>query len=301
MLSFLPAFILGPLSSGLLVINTMFWFIGFFLVGLPKYLIPAEGFRRFCTRVLILLGKGWIDCNTFILWLTQRIDWDVEGLEKLPGRKWVLIFSNHRSWVDIFILQTLFNHRIPFLKFFLKEELRKVPLMGFAWWALDFPFMKRYPKDMLAKHPELKGKDLETTRTACERFKSMPVSVINFLEGTRFSPEKHQKTNSPFKNLLPPKAGGVSIVLSEMRDCLAGIVNVTIVYSTDRVTFWDLFSGRVRKVMVRVDFMPVPEEIAAGDYANDPAFREKFQSWLNGLWKEKDQLIDQMKAQATDA
>ncbi|RJP42012.1 MAG: acyltransferase [Desulfobacteraceae bacterium] len=298
MLHFLPAIILGPLSSGLLVINTILWFFGFFLFGMLKYLIPLESFRNFFTRVLIALGTGWIDCNRFIIWLTQNMEVDVEGLEKLPGtKKWVLIFSNHRAWVDIFILQSLFNHRIPFLKFFLKEELRKVPLMGFAWWSLDFPFMKRYSREVLAKHPELKGKDLESVKEACQRFKITPVSVINFLEGTRFSKEKHQKTNSPYKNLLPPKAGGVAIVLSEMADYLEGIVDVTIVYEPERVTFWDLFSGRIRKVTVRIHFFPVPEEISAGDYAHDPAFRERFQLWLHGIWEKKDGLIDQLKSQ----
>jgi len=296
MLSFLPAFILGPLSSGILVINTICWWIGFFIFGSLKYCIPNESFRRFCTKILILLGIGWIDCNRFIIWFTQKIDWDISGRDKLPGKdKWVLVFSNHRSWVDIFMVQNLFNHRIPFLKFFLKEELRKVPLMGFAWWALDFPYMKRYSREFLEKHPEFKGKDLESAREACTRFKITPVSVINFLEGTRFSPEKHQKTNSPYRNLLPPKAGGVAIVLTEMKDYLAGIVNVTIAYSPERVTFWDLFSGRVKKVKVRVDFFPVPEDITSGDYANDPAFREKFQLWLNSLWEEKDNLIDQLR------
>lgn len=298
MLHFLPAIILGPLSSGLLVINTILWLLGFFLFGTLKYLIPLEGFRDFATRLLIILGTGWIDCNRFIIWLTQNMEVDVEGLEKLPGtKKWVLIFSNHRAWVDIIILQSLFNHRVPFLKFFLKEELRKVPFMGFAWWSLDFPFMKRYSREVLAKHPELKGKDLESVKEACQRFKITPVSVINFLEGTRFSKEKHQKTNSPYKNLLPPKAGGVAIVLTEMADYLEGIVDVAIVYEPERVTFWDLFSGRIRKVTVRVDFFPVPVDITAGDYANDTAFREKFQLWLHSIWERKDRLIDQLKAQ----
>jgi len=261
-----------------------------------KYLIANEGFRNFCTRILIIFGAGWIDCNRFIIWLTQKIQWKISGLEKLPGKKkWVLVFSNHRSWVDIFIVQNLFNHRIPFLKFFLKEELRKVPLMGFAWWALDFPFMKRYSKQFLEKHPEFKGKDLESAKEACKRFKITPVSVINFLEGTRFSPSKHQKTASPYRNLLPPKAGGVAIAISEMKDYLSGIVDVTIAYEPERVTFWDLFSGRIKKVIVHVDFFAVPDDISSGDYANDPAFREKFQLWLNSLWEQKDVLIDQLK------
>jgi 1-acyl-sn-glycerol-3-phosphate acyltransferase len=296
MLSFLPAFILGPLSSGILVINTIIWFLGFFFFGLIKYFIPAEGFRNLCTRILIALGTGWIDCNRFILWLTQKIEYDVEGLDALPGKKnWALIFSNHRSWVDIFVVQNLFNHRIPFLKFFLKEELRKVPLMGFAWWSLDFPFMKRYSKEFLEAHPEYRGKDLESAKEACRRFKITPVSVINFLEGTRFSPEKHRKTNSPYRHLLPPKAGGVAIVLSEMKEYLSCIINVTIVYTPDRVTFWDLFSGRVKKVTVRVECMPIPDEMTAGNYADDPAFRERFQLWLNSIWEQKDLLIEQLK------
>ncbi|NOY68954.1 MAG: acyltransferase [Deltaproteobacteria bacterium] len=296
MLRFLPDFILGSLGFLLLGLNTFFWVPLLYSVAFLKRLIKAESFRNFCTKISIWIGKGWIDGNRAIIRLTTKIDWDVTGLEKLPDKKsWVLIFSNHRSWVDIFVLQALFNHRLPFLKFFLKQELRTVPLMGLAWWALDFPYMKRYSKAVLAKHPELAGKDLETAREACRNFKKAPVSVINFLEGTRFSPEKHMQKNSPYRNLLPPKAGGVAVVVEEMRDYLAGIVDVTIVYSPDRVTFWDLFSGRIKRIIVNVDFFRVPDEISVGDYANDPEFAEKFRQWLNMLWGKKDMIIDSIK------
>ena len=54
-----------------------------------------------------------------------------------------LVLANHQSWVDIPVLQRVFNRRIPLLRFFLKRQLFWVPVLGLAWWALDFPFMRR--------------------------------------------------------------------------------------------------------------------------------------------------------------
>ncbi len=67
----------------------------------------------------------------------------MQGVDSLHQRGWYLVSSNHQSWVDILVLQRIFHGRIPFLKFFLKQELIWVPVIGLAWWALDFPFMKR--------------------------------------------------------------------------------------------------------------------------------------------------------------
>jgi len=35
----------------------------------------------------------------------------------------------------------------------------------------------------------------------------------------------------------------------------------------------------------------------AGDYENDPVFRETVQAWVNQLWVEKDQRIEQLRAE----
>jgi hypothetical protein len=127
-----------------------------------------------------------------------------------------LVISNHQSWVDIPALIQALNRRTPFFKFFLKKELIWVPFLGLAWWALDYPFMKRYSKAFLAKHPELAGQDLKITKEACELFKRQPVTVVNYLEGTRFNETKRKQQGSPFKRLLKPKAGGVAFVLAAM-------------------------------------------------------------------------------------
>ncbi|MDP3284275.1 MAG: acyltransferase, partial [Desulfobacterales bacterium] len=189
------------------------------------------------------------------------------------------------------VLQRIFHRKIPFLKFFLKKELIWVPFLGLAWWALDFPFMKRYSKDFIDKYPHLKGKDIEITKKACEKFKTIPVSVMNFVEGTRFTAEKHRRQKSPYANLLNPKAGGVAFVLSAMGEHLDKIVNVTIVYPDGIKSFWDFLCGRIGEIKVMVETLPVNREII-GDYVNNAEFRENFQKWVNSVWEQKDMQID---------
>jgi 1-acyl-sn-glycerol-3-phosphate acyltransferase len=220
----------------------------------------------------------------------------VRGDDGLQQREWYLVLSNHRSWVDILVLQAIFNRRIPFLKFFLKRQLVWVPLLGLAWWALDFPFMRRYTSAYLAKHPEMRGKDLEATRRACGKFRELPTSVMNFVEGTRFTPAKHQALGSPYRHLLPPRAGGTSFVLSAMGGVLHSILDVTIAYAPAGPTLWDLCCGRVGRVVVDIRKRAIEDWMAAGDYAGDPVFRERFQRWLSGVWEAKDELLAGMKA-----
>ena len=37
--------------------------------------------------------------------------------------------------------------------------------------------------------------------------------------------------------------------------------------------------------------------MAQGDYTNDAAFRQRFQTWLAGIWAEKDSLIIRLRAE----
>lgn len=293
MWKFLPAPVRGSIALLLHVINTIICFTLMTPVILLKVIIPHDGIRHGLTRVLMFLGTAWIDVNSLIIRFTQNIRWDVEGLDGFDPRASYLVVSNHRSWADILVLQRLFNHRIPFLKFFLKKELMWVPIMGVAWWALDYPFMKRYSRDFIKKHPELKGKDIETTRKYCERFRKSPISVINFLEGTRFDYDKHRKQQSPYRHLLLPKAGGVAVVLSSMGACLNRIVDVTIVYPENDapLPFWLFLKGGIPAVTVRVRSLPVPPEFVGRDYEEDKVFQEQFRLWINNLWAEKDRQI----------
>lgn len=294
MLSFLPSMIKGCLSFLLYLFNTVFFCVLLLFAAALKFIVPVRAFTRQCDRFLMLLASWWMSVNAFNTRLFSKISWDIRGIGPLKKKEWYLVLSNHQSWVDILVLQHWLNNKIPMLKFFLKKELIWVPFLGPAWWALDFPFMKRYSPAVLKSKPHLKGKDLERTKKACRKFKYSPVSVMNFIEGTRFTKEKHRKQHSAYQHLLTPKAGGVAFVLGAMGEYLHKIINVTIVYPDGSPTFWQYISGQVKRVTVDFELMPVKKEMI-GDYFNDPVFKEKFCHWINSLWAEKDKKIARIK------
>lgn len=282
----------GAVTMVMFVLNTFLWFVPIMVVAIFKLLIPLPAWRVVASRWLMAYGENWISFNTAIIGLTQDIDVQVRGLEGLRRREWYLVISNHRSWVDIVVLQTVLNRRIPFLKFFIKQQLIWVPLLGLAWWAMDMPFMKR--------NPRMTGKDLEATRKACEKFRETPTSIMNFVEGTRFSEEKKRERQSPYQHLLPPKAGGVGFVLSAMGGILHALVDVTIVYAEGSPSMWDLCCGRISRIVVDLQVQPIEPWVTEGDYQGDRRFRTRFQQWLQGLWAAKDRRIARIVDELAD-
>lgn len=294
----LPPPVTGIVASVLLGVNTLCWVPVLLFFSLLKLILPFTAAQRVLGRVALWIAECWIAGNSGWMNLTQRTRWDVGGIANLDYRSWYLVSCNHQSWVDILVLQHLLNRRIPLLKFFIKRELIWVPVMGLAWWALEFPFMRRHSEEYLQRHPEMRGKDQETTRRACARFSLIPTSVMSFLEGTRFTPAKHRRQGSPYRHLLKPKAGGLALALNAMGEKFRSILDVTIVYPGGPPTFWHFLCGRVERIVVRAQSLPVPRELAAGDYAGDPAVREAFQQWVQSLWQDKDALIDALSTPA---
>ena len=298
MLNFLPAPLVGAIAFLLLVLNVLLWVPILLVFAVVRLMLPFKGVRLAIDPLLVKIAEAWISCNSGWMGLTQRTQWDVEGIAGLDPQGWYLVNSNHQTWVDIFVLQHLLNRRIPLLKFFIKSQLKWVPIMGLAWWALDFPFMRRHSEEYLKKHPEMRGKDQAATRRACEKFALIPTSVMNFLEGTRFTPAKHAKQQSPYRHLLKPKAGGIALALNAMGDKFRAILDVTIVYPDGAPKFPDFLCGRLRRVIVRVQSLPVPEHLIDSDYGADAATREAFAKWVQQLWQDKDAQIERLLAQA---
>lgn len=288
----------GLFTISLLTVNVIAWCLVLFTVALLKFVVPIPAWRRWASRAMTALAEGWIGTNNALFRAMGALPLDTRCFEGLSTRDWYLVVSNHRSWVDILVLQAVFNRRIPFLKFFLKQQLIWVPFLGVAWWALDFPFMRRYSPAYLEKHPEHRGKDLEVTRRACGKFRVIPTSVMNFVEGTRYTSQKHAALDSPYRNLLPPRPGGVSFVLSAMGGTLHSMLDVTIVYTSGTPSLWDLCCGRVSTVIVDLRRRAIEAWIAAGDYAGDPAFRERFKTWLGGIWADKDRTLESLLGEA---
>lgn len=285
----------GILTTILLLLNTLVLICPLLVFALLKLVLPGRG-RDYASWAVMWVAETWSEIDKAIFALCIPTQWDIRGVENLRKDTSYLAVSNHQTWVDIPALIESLNRRTPFFKFFLKKELIWVPLLGLAWWGLDYPFMKRYSKAFLEKHPELKGKDLEITKAACELFKRQPVTVVNYLEGTRFTEAKRQQQQSPYRYLLKPKAGGVAFVLAALGEQLDALLDVTIVYPGNKAPgFWDLLNGSINRVIIDIRVRELDPMLWAGDYENDPEFRQTVQAWVNQLWVEKDQRIEQLR------
>lgn len=295
------AFITGVVTFGLLLLNTLILIGPMLLIAVLKVMAPGSALSDRLSRGVMWIAETWADICKRIFALMVPTRWELRGAQGLRRDTSYLVVSNHQSWVDIAALVETFNGKTPYFKFFLKKELLWVPFLGLAFWALDYPFMKRYSKAFLEKHPELKGRDLEITKAACEKFKNMPVTVVNFLEGTRCTPEKQARQQSPYRYLLRPKAGGVAFVLAALGNNLDALVDVTVVYPQARPPgFWDLLSGQVPRVVVDIRTHRLDPRLWQGDYQQDAEYRQLVQGWVSDLWYEKDARIDRIKAESGD-
>lgn len=299
MISFLPRPLHGLLMAILLLANTIFWVLPLYALVILKLLLPIKPVRHALSDLMSLLAQSWAACNSFYANHLMRIDWDIRLPANLNRRGQYLACANHQSWNDIFVLMRAFGYKAPFFKFFLKQELIWVPLLGLAWWGLDYPFMKRFTRAQVLKNPSLKGKDMETTRKACEKFKDLPVMVLNFLEGTRLTPEKQANQKSPYQHLLKPKSGGFAFATTAFGERLNALLDITIVYPDGSVGFWEFLCGDVRRVVVDVREITIPSEFFAGDYESDSAFRSRYHQWIAALWAEKDQKISEILSNAS--
>lgn len=280
----------------LLVVHTLMVSVFVFFLSFWKLVLPESICRPFVNPFIVGVANVWL---AGILWWLQnvlRIKFVIESDVDLSMQQWYMVVSNHQSWVDIFALFHATKGKIPLLKFFIKKELARVPVVGQAWWALDYPFMQRHSKSYLAKHPEKANDDLRATQKACEKFAHVPTSVVNFLEGTRFTEEKHSRQRVPYKHLLRPKAGGIAFAIQALGERFSSMIDTTIVYDGNPPSFWDLACGRVGTVSMNLRHVEIPERFITMDYQNNREDKKEFQAWLHELWLTKDGQIAEMKA-----
>lgn len=288
----LPRPVIGVLTVALMVPSLLLWTIGTMIPAILLKLVPIFMLQRWCSRYCVWCARRWVGTNQLIfraLHGLPRADaygaLQIDG-ELQPGKSYLLV-SNHQSWADILILFSCFHDRVPFLRFFLKQDLIYVPIIGVVCWAMDFPFMTR----------KSGAADIATTRKACEVYKLDPVTVVNFLEGTRFTPRKHAEKQSAFRHLLRPKAAGLSYTLNAMGEQFAGLIDVTVHYQpTQRRLVWSWLCGEQNRVQVQAQVSALPPALLHGDYANDADFRARFQSWINGLWLVKDEALTRFRS-----
>lgn len=273
-----------------LIANLAFWGAIVVAGGVVK-LVTFGRARRRLILILTWLVERWMGTNIRILDLFLTTKWDVRGIEGVDRSGHYLVISNHVSWIDIFAVLRAFHGRAPFIRFFLKRVLIWFPIVGQAAWALEFPFMRRYSPEYLRQHPEKRGRDLEATRRFCERYRDIPVTILNYVEGTRFTRDKHDEQASPYRYLLRPRVGGIGFVLACLPGELQAMYDVTLVYPKRDVTFLDLLTNRLPWIVVDARRVDIPPEFHSAAITERGPERERFKQWVEGIWREKDERI----------
>lgn len=286
----------GVFAVLLLIFTTILCFIPILFIGVAK-IFPNLRWKTRCTQLVDKIATFWSATNNAYIDRFRTIQWEIEGIDNLSTSNWYFVIANHQSWLDIVVLQKLFNRKIPILKFFIKDQLKWIPFLGFSWWAMGCPFMKRYSKEYLLKKPHKKGKDLLATRKALKLFEQMPAAIMNFVEGTRFTDQKSKLQQSPYQHLLKPKAGGISFVLSTMGEKFKSMLDVTIIYSNKNPTLWDFLCKRINRIQIHVRQIPIPSQFMESSFYQNEEAQTEFRDWLNLNWETKDNLISTLKMQ----
>jgi 1-acyl-sn-glycerol-3-phosphate acyltransferase len=292
----LPAWLVGILTFSLMLAVLVFWG-GCVLLPLIvlRVLLPFGFLQAPLSRLMVAVASQWVASNQLVYRVMHAPQWHLDYRAQLDPAKSYLLICNHQSWADIQILFDLFHGRTHFLRFFLKHELVWVPIIGVACWALDMPFMKRHSRESIAANPALRGEDLATTRRFCEKYRDRPITVVNFLEGTRFTESKRDATGSPYRHLLRPKSAGLSFTLNAMGEQFGGIIDVTLAYQpSGRNRVWSWLCGEQSQMAIHVDTLPIPPDMIRGDYEEDAEYRARFQAWVNGIWSRKDARLERM-------
>lgn len=288
-------------ATSVLMVNSFGGSIPLWLMGATKIITGSQ----IADKTVISITNHWISSNNAVIDnILPEKDWRISLPDDVNTQGKYLLVSNHQSWVDTSIVQYISEKRLPLTRFFTKFELIYIPVVGQAFYFLDFPMMRRHSKEAIAKNPALQGKDIEEAKRACALLKNKPFTLLNYLEGTRFTSMKRDKQHSPYKNLLKPRAGGLSLAINALGDNMDGILDMTIVYPDGVPTYGDLWKGNIKRLGVDVRHIKMPDAlftaIQNGGYENDETVKAQMFDWVEEIWQQKDQRITDMLAEFTE-
>tara|TARA_B110000008_G_scaffold146381_1_gene148034 strand:+ start:1639 stop:2520 length:882 start_codon:yes stop_codon:yes gene_type:complete len=263
------------------------------IVNIPR-VIPNKNLKVSLGSLSNSMGSATVASITAALRILHKLEWDFQIPKDVNTDTWYLAISNHQSWADIFILLAAGHKKIPLLKFFMKKELQWIPIIYLVHKTIDMPFLNRHSRAQIQANPELRKVDFENAKIAAKRFSRNPSTAFSFLEGTRFSRQKHAVQESPYTNLLKPKVGALAIALSGMPQVNA-LVDFTVVYATEKRSTWDFLCGELSKAKVVTKTYTLPEKLKNRSFEEDDDYRKSFQTFVNAIWLEKEQTIKDLK------
>lgn len=286
-------FIRGIITFILCLLNAIFVIVVVTPLGLFRF-IPITFIQKNILKINERFGELYLYFNSRIQDLMHNPDYKVYGQDKLKRDIWQFTTINHLSWADIFLYLYFCNFKQSCPRVFMKAQLWWLPITWTANIGLAMPFVVRRSKEAIKANPQLAQTDKNSTIRACRTYKIMPTNVAGFIEGTRIDKEKYLASNSKFKNLMPPKIGGMGYTL-EVMPYIDHLTDVTLVYKSDKRAFWNFLCGDMREASVTINTYKIPEELRGVDYTDNQEMRDKLKAFLESIWEEKDKIIEKEK------
>lgn len=275
-----PQHLRAAICLAAITLNLTFWAL-LLLVLLPAKAAPRTRpwFRRAAARIY----RAAVRVDNVLLRRVSRASWRVRALNLDPTRPHIVL-SNHRSWADIFLVQSLIATRGPIVTFLCKRELLYVPIFGLIILAFDFPVLRRQALRGIAAGSR-RGDDRRRVTEAAAALLESPAAILSFAEGTRFTVAKRDANrrvagDGQYEYLLPPRAGGLAAMIEALAPGGGSIVDLTLAYPRPS-TFWEFLGGTAGSVEVAWETIPIAT-VESEDATN----------WLNDRWRRKEELLD---------
>jgi 1-acyl-sn-glycerol-3-phosphate acyltransferase len=208
--------------------------------------------------------------------------------DPVPPEESAVVVVNHQQMADIVFLMMYARSkgRLGEMRWFVKDQLKWVPGVGWGLYLLGTFFVKRDWSEDQAR--------IEQTFASFRRDR-IPLWLLLFVEGTRLRPAKLERSRAyarerglePLAHLLFPRAKGFVGSILGLRDRLDAVYDVTIGYEDGVPTLWQLMQGFVTRAHLHVRRFPIVDL---------PAGEDELSRWLIERFYEKDALLDRFYA-----
>lgn len=278
----------GCAALCIIIPATVFCCLAIYVAALVRAVTPFRKVRDSLTGFMDGVVSVWIGINAWMLGILGLIEIETSIEGPLSDREhWWVVVSNHQSWSDVIAIQCALLRLAPTIKFVTKRELIWVPFVGLAMWLLRFPYVRRFSAEAARRDQSLIEKNRQAMERAAKQFLQRPISVLTFLEGTRFTQAKHREQDSPFEHLLNPRTGGLAFVLDALGPRATRIVDLTLNYEGAVPGFWELLCGRCRRVTIAIRCIEITDE-----------FKSELKTSVFELWQQKDVEIARVRSRS---
>ncbi|CAN8098613.1 unnamed protein product [Discula destructiva] len=229
--------------------------------------------------------------------------------DSLPRGESAVVIANHVGWTDFYMVQALAarSGMLGSCRWFAKAQLKWVPLLGWGLMATGMPMVTRnWQRDS----QELKRVFHNITHLR------LPIWLISFSEGTRFTPAKRAESatwcaanSKPMpQHLLYPRTKGFLATIRAIRAAphVKAVYDVTIAYEKRQGTgvqglwhtapaFWETLS--LPRLSTRYRF---EVHVRRWPMEDLPREDDELAKWLETRWVEKGEWLEAKHVQWRD-